>query len=266
MDFEKIFQEAEKLTQAEKMDAWHDGTRGFNLKAASTDKLRANLDICKEKEYDAEVEKIKAELESRGIKLEESIEEQTEEKETMKNEQTENFIWKVEALGEGEVRELFNNIRYGNSRLDQEFVEKIYKVFPEMPHAVKILRGDVADNDSDSWENFHEELNDIFSGVLYYSNGRYSGLCNIDDLWDHVGDGKNPLDVYVATYSRSDGMENTAVFVYGSDWYKICKITDDVMQALTDNIFDVEGGEEIINKCFYKEFGKPIFLNNKSLI
>ena len=269
MDFDKIFQESE-MTQEEKMDAWHNGTRGFNIKAASTSKLRGNLAICKKKKYKSEVSAIEAELKSRGLKIKESVEDTNEieapVEHTAETETSSNPLWKVEALGEDEVRELFNNIRNGDSRIDQEFVEKIYEIFPDMPHAVEILHGDIAYIDADDAEGFNEELNNILSGDLYYANENDSGVCTIDDLWDFVGDGKNPLEVYVATYSRSDGMENTAILVYGDDWYKICKITDDVKEAVINNIFNVEGGEKVLNDCFQKEFGKPLFFNNKSIL
>lgn len=177
-----------------------------------------------------------------------------------------NYIWKVEALGEDEVRSLFNNIRNGDSRLDREFVDKVYEVFPDMPHAVMILRGEDAYIDADESEEFNEEMVKLFNGELYYSNGEESGVCNLDTLWDYVGDGKNPLEVYAATYSRSDGMENTVIFVYGNGWFKICKITDEVKEAILNYIFEVEGGEKVVDECFRKEFDKSIFLNNVSLI
>lgn len=269
MDFNKIFQESAELTPEEKMDAWHNGSRGFNIKAASAGKLRSNLKICKDKGYDSEVAQIRAELKSRKLKVKESLED-SEATETPVEEITtteSNPLWKVEALGEDEVRELFNNIRSGDGRrLDKEFVEKIYEIFPDMPHAVKILRGDEADLVSTDWEAFNEELDELLSGDLYFSNGEKSGMCTTDDLWDFVGDGKNPVSVYVATYSRSDGMDNTAILVYGDDWYKVCRITDEVKDALWENIFDVEGGEAILNECFYKSHGKSIFLNNPSIL
>lgn len=73
--FESIYNRAEsnrisedKLTQEEKMDMWHDGTRGFNIEAASTSKLRKNLKICKAKGYKAEATKIRNEIKKRGLK------------------------------------------------------------------------------------------------------------------------------------------------------------------------------------------------------
>lgn len=75
--FEHIYNNAvdkriyeEKLTQEDKMDMWHNGTRGFNIEAASTSKLRKNLKICKAKGYKAEASKIRAEIKKRGLKVE----------------------------------------------------------------------------------------------------------------------------------------------------------------------------------------------------
>jgi len=74
--FESIYNLAEanrisedKLSQEEKMDMWHNGTRGFNIEAASTSKLRKNLKICKSKGYKAEAAKIRNEIKKRGLKV-----------------------------------------------------------------------------------------------------------------------------------------------------------------------------------------------------
>lgn len=74
--FESIYNLAEsnrisedKLSQEEKMDMWHNGTRGFNIEAASTSKLRKNLKICKAKGYKSEAAKIRNEIKKRGLKV-----------------------------------------------------------------------------------------------------------------------------------------------------------------------------------------------------
>lgn len=74
--FENIYNNAvdkriyeEKLTQEDKMDMWHNGTRGFNIEAASTSKLRKNLKICKAKGYKSEAAKIRNEIKKRGLKV-----------------------------------------------------------------------------------------------------------------------------------------------------------------------------------------------------
>lgn len=261
MNFENIFQESE-MTQEEKMDAWHNGSRGFNIKAASTSKLRANLAICKRKKYKSEVAAIEAEIKSRGLKIKESVEEQPETEETFKNP-----LWKVEAIGEDEVRELFNNIRNGSNNIDKQFVEKVYEIFPDMPTAVKILHGDIVD-DSDDWEAFSDEELDIFDGnTVYYENERSYGVCEHRELWDFIGDGKNPFDIYIATYSQSDGMENTVVLYYGDDWYMVCPWDNEKIKiAIMDNLLDVEGGEKILKSCYRKEYNQNFTLSNKSLI
>lgn len=58
----------------EKMKKWQSGERGFNLKAASDAKLKANLKICREIGFDEGADKIQAELNSRKTNaLDESI-------------------------------------------------------------------------------------------------------------------------------------------------------------------------------------------------
>lgn len=67
--FESVFQEASELSQEEKMEMWHNGTRGFNISAASTSKLRTNLKICRAKKFTAEASQIETELRKRGLKV-----------------------------------------------------------------------------------------------------------------------------------------------------------------------------------------------------
>lgn len=177
-----------------------------------------------------------------------------------------NAIWKVDALGDDEVRELFNNIRNGNNSLDKQFVEKIYEIMPDMPHAVRILRGsDAADNND--FDRFAEEESSLFdSENVYYENENQSGVCDFHQLFDSIGDGKNPFEIYVATYSQSDGMENTVVLYYGDDWYMVCPWDEEkIKTALIDNILDTEYGPEVIKACYRKEFSQDFNSSNKSI-
>lgn len=269
MDFNKVFQESADLTPEEKMDAWHNGSRGFNIKAASAGKLRSNLKICKDKGYDSEVAQIRAELKSRKLKVKESIDDtdNVSAEEENNTPSDSNPLWKVEALGDNEVRELFNNIRNGDNGLDKQFVEKIYEVFPDMPHAVRILRGGSVD-ESDDWDKFAFEENRLFEdSLVYYENERKSGVCEYQKLFDYIGDGKNPFEIYVATYSHSDGIEDTVILYYGDDWYLVCPWNEEkIKNALMDFITDVEGGAEVLKHCYYKEFNQSLTSSNKSLI
>ena len=54
------------LTAEEKVDAWHDGTRRENYKAAGIPKLQGFLEIAKRKGYDDIVAIIEGELANRG--------------------------------------------------------------------------------------------------------------------------------------------------------------------------------------------------------
>lgn len=63
------FQEAEKLTQEDKMKLWHDGKRGFNFKTATPEKLRTNYKICKKLGFKAECKLLSDELKKRGLKI-----------------------------------------------------------------------------------------------------------------------------------------------------------------------------------------------------
>ena len=271
MDFNKVFQESADLTPEEKMDAWHNGSRGFNIKAASAGKLRSNLKICKDKGYDSEAAQIRAELKSRKLKVKESIDDtdnvSAEEENNTPSES--NPLWKVEALGDNEVRELFNNIRNGDNGLDKQFVDRIYEILPDMPHGVKILRGLDASGDED-FERFLDEERSLFNDdveyVLYTNEGK-SGICQISELFDFIGDGKNPFEIYAATYSQSDGMENTVILYYGDDWYMVCPWNKEkITEALMDNILDVDGGIELVKRCYHKEFNQELTSSNKSLI
>lgn len=57
----------------EKMNAWHNGERNQNVKRYSDDKLKTYYKICVDSGYDEEAEKLRAEANSRGLKLNESI-------------------------------------------------------------------------------------------------------------------------------------------------------------------------------------------------
>lgn len=65
----KNFQEAENLTQEDKMKLWHDGKRGFNFKTATPEKLRTNYKICKKLGFKAECKLLSDELKKRGLKI-----------------------------------------------------------------------------------------------------------------------------------------------------------------------------------------------------
>lgn len=53
-----------------KMTAWHNGERKQNVKGLSDDKLKVNIEACKELGYDAELQILQDEAKSRGLKLE----------------------------------------------------------------------------------------------------------------------------------------------------------------------------------------------------
>ena len=51
----------------EKMKQWHEGTRKFNIGAASIEKLEINYHTCKSEGYTKEMEIIYKELQKRGV-------------------------------------------------------------------------------------------------------------------------------------------------------------------------------------------------------
>ena len=53
--------------QEQKMDAWHNGSRGLNIKACSDSKLELNWKICKAKGYNSEARQLEAEGRARGL-------------------------------------------------------------------------------------------------------------------------------------------------------------------------------------------------------
>lgn len=57
-----------------KMDAWHNGTRKQNIKSCSNEKLIMNYGICMAKGYEKEAAELKAEMDKRNIKIDESLE------------------------------------------------------------------------------------------------------------------------------------------------------------------------------------------------
>ena len=65
--------EESSLTAEEKVDAWHNGTRRENYKAAGIPKLNTFLEIAKSKGYDEIVSIIEAELDRRGVNTTTSI-------------------------------------------------------------------------------------------------------------------------------------------------------------------------------------------------
>ena len=64
----KITSKKEK-EQEQKMDMWATGKRGFNIKAASDEKLKINYGICKRKGYGNLCKQLKAEADRRHIKI-----------------------------------------------------------------------------------------------------------------------------------------------------------------------------------------------------
>lgn len=58
----KIWSEA-----SEKMRKWHEGSRGFNIKSASIEKLEINYHVCKREGYDQEADIIYKELQKREV-------------------------------------------------------------------------------------------------------------------------------------------------------------------------------------------------------
>lgn len=59
--------------QEEKMDKWHNGERGQNIKAMSDAKLKINYKICKDKNYTEEVAKLEQEAKNRNLNLNECL-------------------------------------------------------------------------------------------------------------------------------------------------------------------------------------------------
>ena len=57
------------LTAQEKMDAWHNGTRGLNVSACGDDKLLKYYDICLNSRYTKELGILKREIDARGLKV-----------------------------------------------------------------------------------------------------------------------------------------------------------------------------------------------------
>lgn len=76
---------AKSSDSVEKMKKWQAGERGFNFKAASDAKLKANLKICREIGFDEGAAKIQAELDNRKAQLTEKKAEYNESQKSSKS-------------------------------------------------------------------------------------------------------------------------------------------------------------------------------------
>lgn len=274
--FESIFKESE-LSPSEKMDKWHDGSRRFNLSAASAEKLRNNLDICKEKGYDAEIEKIKAELKKRGLKINEALDNDKEN--TSENEEKTDYV--VELVGDKEIQNFIQNL----DNVSNEDYKKCIKAFLEskpLKDTDWIINPVTACfyvlslvEDGDEFAKALTKIDETLETTekLIYrdtNNEEDIGICTSSEVWDKLGDGKNSVDYCIISRDRSDGDLNTIVLVYnGKTVYELASFNEDYVSENLQNYFN-EIGQDKMAKLYIDMLQKlddaDAFSKNKSIL
>ena len=146
----------------EKMKKWQSGERGFNLKAASDTKLKANLKICREIGFDEGADKIQAELDSRKAQLTESKVYVLYSKDNFQGKKP---IYGLKEMTRGQARKLLNEEvqKSGRSAFRQwRITEKACK--PEYAYKYSESIGKLL-NESEGSERVHGTWNQVLDGL-----------------------------------------------------------------------------------------------------
>ena len=179
------------------------------------------------------------------------------------------------ANGEDEVGELVRNIKAGNNNTDKQFIQMVDNDFNDWiisPVAVEIMKCSEIDND-DELIKCYDKIDSLFAGsetVVYKKIGAGDetvDVTNYNDLWDSIGDGKNPLDYYIVSHDTSDGNLRTHIYINnGYSWYIVASIDiDQVKTAITDYLFD--GHYELLPKLAeYLHNDGDLFHHNNSIV
>lgn len=178
------------------------------------------------------------------------------------------------ANGEDEVRELVQSIRNGNDTEDKQFLELVDRDLDDWiisPVAVEIMKMSMMENEDDIIKCY-DKIDSLFSETVIYKKvnepDEKAVITEWNQIWDDIGDGKNPLDYYIVSQDRSDGLMRTYIYVNnGYSWYYVASLDlDEVKDAFMDYCYET-GDYSMIPKILgYLHNGSDIFSNGTSIV
>lgn len=178
------------------------------------------------------------------------------------------------ANGEDEVRELVQSIRNGNDTEDKQFLELVDRDLNDWiisPVAVEIMKMSMMENEDDIIKCY-DKIDSLFSETVIYKKvnepDEKAVITEWNQIWDDIGDGKNPLDYYIVSQDRSDGLMRTYIYVNnGYSWYYVASLDlDEVKDAFMDYCYET-GDYSMIPKILgYLHNGSDIFSNGTSIV
>lgn len=178
------------------------------------------------------------------------------------------------ANGEDEVRELVQSIRNGNDTEDKQFLELVDRDLNDWiisPVAVEIMKMSMMENEDDIVKCY-DKIDSLFSETVIYKKvnepDEKAVITEWNQIWDDIGDGKNPLDYYIVSQDRSDGLMRTYIYVNnGYSWYYVASLDlDEVKDAFMDYCYET-GDYSMIPKILgYLHNGSDIFSNGTSIV
>jgi hypothetical protein len=181
------------------------------------------------------------------------------------------------ANGEDEVRKLVQSIRNGHDAEDKQFIELVDKDLNDWiisPVAVEIMKMGkmmIEEDDDELIVKCYDKIDRLLSGTVIYKkvNEPDENAVISDEgsqLWDYIGDGKNPLDYYIVSQDRSDGRMRTYIYVNnGYNWYYVSSLDiNEVKDAFMDYCYET-GDYSMIPKIL-EYLGGDAFNNKISII
>ena len=178
------------------------------------------------------------------------------------------------ANGEDEVSKLVQSIRNGNDTEDKQFLELVDRDLDDWiisPVAVEIMKMSMMENEDDIVKCY-DKIDSLFSETVIYKKvnepDENAVITEWNQIWDDIGDGKNPLDYYIVSQDRSDGLMRTYIYVNnGFSWYYVASLDlDEVKDAFMDYCYET-GDYSMIPKILgYLHNGSDIFSNGTSIV
>ena len=178
------------------------------------------------------------------------------------------------ANGEDEVSKLVQSIRNGNDTEDKQFLELVDRDLDDWiisPVAVEIMKMSMMENEDDIVKCY-DKIDSLFSETVIYKKvnepDENAVITEWNQIWDDIGDGKNPLDYYIVSQDRSDGLMRTYIYVNnGYSWYYVASLDlDEVKDAFMDYCYET-GDYSMIPKILgYLHNGSDIFSNGTSIV
>ena len=177
------------------------------------------------------------------------------------------------ANGEDEVSKLVQSIRNGNDAEDKQFLELVDRDLDDWiisPVAVEIMKMSMMENEDDIVKCY-DKIDSLFSETVIYKKvnepDENAVITEWNQIWDDIGDGKNPLDYYIVSQDRSDGLMRTYIYVNnGYSWYYVASLDlDEVKDAFMDYCYET-GDYSMIPKILgYLHNSSDIFSNETSI-